>query len=161
VGPLVVVLLLPSFEDAPGILEIAKPVLREALSSDGRVEGLGEGVVDGLARPREDQVDPIPEGPGIDRNGFPRLRVDDRQEIQTPAVGQRVVHEVHRPGLVRRLGLRLLDSPGGTSTTLRPLPAQPQPLLDVEPVRPLVVDLPALSPQVDVYLPIPGMGPSA
>lgn len=55
-GPFVVVLVPPSSDDVLSLLETSKPMLREALSSYRGVERLGEGAVDGLARPREDQL---------------------------------------------------------------------------------------------------------
>ena len=135
--------------------------------------------VEGLRRELRSVVDPDPgrqrpsalrdfsEDPGDVRSGerpdrfqshaLPRVGIHDRQDSHRPAVGKRVVHEVHRPDLVRRLRPRLLDPPRGTPPPLRPPSPKAQSFLDVEPIERLVVDPPPLPTQVHVQRSIAGV----
>lgn len=71
--------------------------------------------------------------------------VDHRQDPEPSAVAQRVVHEVHRPTLVRLPG-RYQRNPRHHGPLASDAAANLQPLLDIEPTQLLVVEPHALAP---------------
>lgn len=63
VGSFLVVVSTPSIAFSAGVVEGQEPGGVQAFSPDLTVEGLGEGIVSGLARPAEVQGDAVLEGP--------------------------------------------------------------------------------------------------
>lgn len=61
-----VVFMAPVIDEQAGFLEGAEPVLIEAVIAEGAVEGLDEGVLDGLARLDVIEVDLAPLGPEVE-----------------------------------------------------------------------------------------------
>jgi hypothetical protein len=106
-----------------------------------------------LAADTFEHIDNIgsPEGePRLEGRREPRERIDDRQDPDLAPRGELVVHEVHRPRLVR-LDRRTTILPQlRLHAPLGHLVAQLQAQLLVEPVDPLGVDDPALAPQQHV-----------
>src|SRR5205823_3408515 len=99
----------------------------------------------------------------LDRQAFPRVLVDHRQDLQAPAVGRLVVDEVVAPDVAGPLG----PPPGAAVLAAAEATAFPldlrhlQPLPTPEPVDPLEVDRPPLPLQQrpDASIAVAGMLP--
>jgi hypothetical protein len=80
-------------------------------------------------------------------------------KVRRSPVGERVVHEVHRPVLVGSRYLRACPASDRALATPRLLSSQRQAFLHVEPIHEFVIDLPAFSPKVGVEPAVAGIGP--
>ena len=87
------------------------------------------------------------------RQAFPREVVDDRQDAEAPAIGERIRQEVQAPALIGALRQRH-RRPRAQGTLAAAAPAHLQPFLAVEPTELLVVHDDAFAGEQDVQPPI-------
>ncbi len=83
-GALGVVLDPPRLNGLPRLLQRREPVAVEAFGAKVAVERLGEGVVRGLARPRELELHAVAVGPGVERLGDELRPVVDGDPLWEP-----------------------------------------------------------------------------
>lgn len=93
---------------------------------------------------------------GSDRHAFACVHVQHRQDPHRAPVGKRVVHEIHRPLLIRLRGRWQADPGDRTAMPPRPPPAERQPLFGIVSIDPLVVRPPPLPPEEHMQLLIAG-----
>jgi len=100
---------------------------------------------------------PTREGRGAhERHALAPVDVEHRQDPYCAPVRQGVVHEIHRPLLIRLRGRRQAGPGHRTAMPPRPAPSERQPLLGVQPIDPLVVHPPPLPPQEHMQLLVAG-----
>ena len=92
---------------------------------------------------------PLEAPPGHLSDALPGEGVDRREDPNRAAAGQQVVHEVHSPPLIGRSGFGPDLAHRSALPPLRPFALEGEPLLGVEAVDPLVMDVPAFPPQED------------
>jgi hypothetical protein len=104
---------------------------------------------------RRGHLSPAQADVGKQPQALARALVEDGEHAEPPPVDQPLVHEVHGPALVRRVGHPLRDPLPLRGTLPRGGPYD-QSFLRVEPVDPLRVDQPAFPAEEHCYRMVKG-----